>query len=317
MRIVILDGYTTNPGDLSWSPLEELGEVTIYDRTPPDKLVERIGDAEAVLTNKAVLTQSVLEACTSLRYVGIMATGINVIDLAAARSQSITVTNVPNYSSDSVSQFVFALLLNITNGVARHDEAVKAGEWAKSPDFTFQLTPQIELGSMTLGIFGLGAIGMRVAAIGRAFGMHVLAHSRRVQSGEHRGVEHVDFDTLLRESDVLTLHAPLTGETAGRFDKDAFRKMKAGSILINTARGGLVNEADLADALNSGHLYAAGIDVVSIEPISPDNPLLTAKNCLITPHLAFSAKASRQRLIRELADNLQRFMDGEPENVVS
>lgn len=317
MKIVILDGYTINSGDLSWAPLDMLGDVTVYERTAPEETVERIGNAAFVLTNKVAITKDVMDACEHLQYIGVMATGYNVVDLEAARAKGITVTNVPAYSSDSVSQLVFALLFHIANGVADYDRAVKAGDWVNSKDFTFLVTPQIELANLTLGIYGFGAIGARVAAIASALGMQVIAHRRSVQSGEDKGVVHVDFETLLKESDVITLHAPLTEENTGLFDKVVFDQMKPGAILINTARGGLVNEQDLADALNAGHLYAAGVDVVSVEPMTADNPLLTAKNIVITPHIAYATKASRKRLIDQLARNIENFRSGDPTNVVS
>jgi glycerate dehydrogenase len=317
MKIIVLDGYTINSGDLSWAPLETLGDVTVYERTAPEETAERIGDAAFVLTNKVQITKEIMDRCEHLRYIGVMATGFNVVDLDAARTRGITVTNVPAYSSDSVSQLVFALLLHIANGVADYDRAVKAGDWVTSKDFTFFVTPQIELANLTLGIYGYGAIGARVAVIASALGMKVIAHRRSVQSGEDKGVLHVDFDTLLKESDVLTLHAPLTAENTELFDKEVFAKMKPGAILINTARGGLVNENDLADALNTGHLYAAGVDVVSVEPMQADNPLLTAKNIVITPHIAYATKASRKRLIDTLVRNIENYLNDDPTNVVS
>lgn len=315
--IVVLDGYTTVLHDLDWSPLDLLGKVTVYDRTPPELTLERMRDAEIVLTNKTHISADVIAHCPRLVYVGVTATGYNVIDLDAARARGITVTNVPNYSSDAVSQFVFALLLHIVNAVDVHNRAVHEGVWSNSPDFTFQLTPQIELNNLTMGIFGTGAIGRRVAAIAQAFGMRVLAHTRRVTAGEHKGLPHVDFDTLIEKSDVLSLHAPLTDETEGVFDKAVFARMKPGAILINTARGPLINEQDLANALNSGHIYAAALDVVSVEPIQPDNPLLSARNCLITPHMAFATGASRRRLRDAVVRNVENFLDGDPTNVVS
>lgn len=317
MKIVILDGYTINAGDLSWAPLEMLGDIELYERTKPEQTVERIADAEFALTNKVAFTREVIEACPRLQYIGVMATGYDGIDLEAAREKGITVTNVPAYSSDSVSQLVFSLLLHIANGVCAYDRAVKAGDWVASKDFTFFATPQIELANLTLGIYGFGAIGARVAAIGQALGMRILAHRRSVQSGEDKGVKHVDFETLLKESDVLTLHAPLTAENQGLFDRDVFSQMKRGAILINTARGGLINEKDLAESLNSGHLYAAGVDVISAEPMKADNPLLSAKNIVITPHIAYASKQSRKRLIDQLARNIENFKAGDPTNVVS
>lgn len=320
MKIVVLDGYTENPGDLSWGRLEELGEFIVYDRsslTDEDEAIARIGEAEIVITNKTPITKRVLDSCPSIRYIGVLATGYNVVDYVYAAKKGIPVTNVPGYGTDTVAQFTFALLLEICHHVAHHSEAVHAGRWEQSPDFCFCDYPQIELAGKTMGIIGFGRIGQKVGTIAKAFGMKVLAHSpHEYASGKAIGT-YVNLDTLLAESDVISLHCPLFPETEGIINQATIAKMKDGVILLNNGRGPLVVEQDLADALNSGKIRAAAVDVVSAEPIKGDNPLLTAKNCFITPHIAWATKEARQRIMDCAVNNVKAFLSGAPENVVN
>ena len=320
MKIVVLDGYTENPGDLSWGRLEELGELIVYDRsslTDEDEAIARIGEAEIVITNKTPITKRVLDSCPSIRYIGVLATGYNVVDYAYAAKKGIPVTNVPGYGTDTVAQFTFALLLEICHHVAHHSEAVHAGRWEQSPDFCFCDYPQIELAGKTMGIIGFGRIGQKVGTIAKAFGMKVLAYSpHEYESGKAIGT-YVNLDTLLAESDVISLHCPLFPETEGIINQATIAKMKDGVILLNNGRGPLVVEQDLADALNSGKIQAAAVDVVSAEPIKGDNPLLTAKNCFITPHIAWATKEARQRIMDCAVNNVKAFLSGVPENVVN
>lgn len=320
MKIVVLDGYTENPGDLSWGRLEELGEFIVYDRsslTDEDEAIARIGEAEIVITNKTPITKKVLDSCPSIRYIGVLATGYNVVDYVYAAKKGIPVTNVPGYGTDTVAQFTFALLLEICHRVAHHSEAVHAGRWEQSPDFCFCDYPQIELAGKTIGIIGFGRIGQKVGTIAKAFGMKVLAHSpHEYASGKAIGT-YVNLDTLLAESDVISLHCPLFPETEGIINQATIAKMKDGVILLNNGRGPLVVEQDLADALNSGKIQAAAVDVVSAEPIKGDNPLLTAKNCFITPHIAWATKEARQRIMDCAVNNVKAFLSGAPENVVN
>lgn len=320
MKIVVLDGYTENPGDLSWGRLEELGEFIVYDRSSladEDEVIARIGEAEIVITNKTPITRRVLDSCPSIRYIGVLATGYNVVDYVYAAKKGIPATNVPGYGTDTVAQFTFALLLEICHRVAHHSEAVHAGRWEQSPDFCFCDYPQIELAGKTIGIIGFGRIGQKVGTIAKAFGMKVLAHSpHEYESGKAIGT-YVDLDTLLAESDVISLHCPLFPETEGIINQATIAKMKDGVILLNNGRGPLVVEQDLADALNSGKIQAAAVDVVSAEPIKGDNPLLTAKNCFITPHIAWATKEARQRIMDCAVNNVKAFLSGAPENVVN
>ncbi len=308
MKIVILDGHAANPGDLGWDSLAELGQLTIHPRTPAAETVERAHAAEIVLTNKVVLDRAVLAQLPKLRYVGVMATGYNVVDCAAAKEQGIVVTNVPAYGSRSVAQLTFALLLELAHHVGEHARGVRAGKWSRSPDFAYWETPLIELDGLTLGLVGHGSIGKTVAGIAQAFGMKVLVHSR---SGG------VDLATLFRKSDVVSLHCPLTEQTRHLVNAERLALMKPTAFLINTGRGPLVNEADLAAALNAGQIAGAAVDVLSTEPPSPDNPLLTAKNCLVTPHFGWATKAARERLLRVVVENVRAFLAGKPQNVVS
>ena len=319
-KIVILDGYTVNHGDLSWDGLKEFGELTVYDRTPkdPQTIISRIGDAEMVLENKINMTREIMDACPNLRYIGEIATGYNNIDIAAAKEKGIVVTNIPAYSTASVAQLAFALLLEICHHAAHHNDLVHQGKWTSCPDSMFydHTWPLIELDGKTLGIIGFGQIGQAVARIGRAFGMKVLAYSRSVREEAKALGTYVTLDELLAESDVISLHCPLFPETKGIISKDNISKMKDGVIILNNSRGPLINEQDLADALRSGKVYAAGMDVVSEEPMRADNPLLEAPNCFITPHMAWMPTEARARLINIAVENIRAFLAGAPINNV-
>jgi glycerate dehydrogenase len=311
-RIVVLDGFTLNPGDLSWAGLEELGKVELYEHTAPALVPERAKGAPLVLTNKTVLTGDTIRALPELRYIGVLATGYNVVDVAIATERGIAVTNVPGYAAPSVAQAVFALLLELVNRTGDHARAVAAGRWAVSRDFCFWDTPLVELSGLTLGIVGFGAIGRDVTNIARAFGMQVMVHSRRHVAGE----ENVSLDALFARSDVISLHCPLTPETMGLVNAGRLALMKPSAFLINTGRGPLIDEAALADALNGGCIAGAGLDVLSQEPPAHDNPLFTAKNCFITPHIAWATKASRERLLATSVANVRAFLAGSPRNLV-
>ncbi len=315
VMIVILDGFTTNPGDCSWDAVASQGKLAVFDRTDPAEVVARAAGAAIVLTNKTPLTAETLAALPDVRLISVLATGVNVVDLDAARARGITVCNVPCYSTPHVAQTVFALLLELTNRPAEHAAAVRAGDWSACPDFCFWRGELVELAGRTLGLVGYGAIAQAVAGIGRAFGMRVLA-SRRSAATAEEGVTFTDIDTLFRESDVLSLHCPLTPETAGLVNAARLATMKPTAYVINTARGGVIVEQDLAAALNEGRIAGAGLDVLSVEPPPADNPLLTAKNCLITPHIAWASRASRERLIAATAENIRSFLAGTPQNVV-
>lgn len=317
MKIVILDGYTTNSGDLSWDSIKQLGDLTVYDRTSNDQIINRCQDAEAVLTNKVILTAEIISALPKLKYIGVMATGYNVVDIDAARSRGIVVTNVPAYSTASVAQLVFAHLLNIASQVALHDSQVHEGKWVNSVDFCFYAAPLIELDGKQIGIVGLGQIGSAVARIAQAMGMKVAAYTSKSQEQLGDGITKMSLEQLFATSDVVTLHCPLTADTKYIVNAERLATMKANAIIINTGRGPLVNEQDLADALNNGTIAAAAVDVLSCEPPKADNPLLTAKNCHITPHIAWASQAARTRLIATLASNLQAFINGNPVNNVA
>ena len=318
MKIVVLDGYTLNPGDLSWGELEKLGELTVYDRTPEDKILERIGDAEIVYTNKTPLTREIFNKAPNIKWVGVLATGYNVVDVEAAKEKGIPVTNVPTYGTAAVAQMVFALLLEICHHVWEHNEAVKSGEWTRSKDFCFWKYPLIELAGKTMGIIGYGRIGQATGKIAQAMGMKVLAYDQYENKAlESETMKYVSLDELLRESDVISLHCPLFESTRGIINKESIARMKDGVIIINTSRGPLIVEEDLAEALNSGKVYAAAVDVVSTEPIREGNPLLKAKNIIITPHIAWAPKESRQRLMDIAVNNLKSYLDGNPVNVVN
>lgn len=320
MKITILEGYTTNPGDLSWEGLNKLGDLEVYDRTSltnEKEIIDRIGDAEIVLTNKTPITKTVLEACSSLKYIGVLATGYNVVDVKAAQEKDIVVTNVPNYSTQSVAQMTFALLLEICQQVGYHNQAVKEGKWEEHPDWTFYDYPLLELAGKTMGIIGFGSIGQATAKIAKAMGMEVLAYNRSQSEEGKKLATYVSLDEILEKSDVLSLHIPLVKDTEALINQETISKMKDDVILLNTSRGGLVDEEAVAEALNSGKIYAAGVDVVSTESIESTNPLLKAKNVFITPHIAWATKESRARLIDIAVDNVKQFLDGKSRNIVS
>ncbi len=315
MKIVVLDGHALNPGDLSWEGLNAFGETTVYENMPDEQIVSSIGDAEAVLINKAPITRETLAACPQIRYVGVLATGYNTIDLAAAKEHGVVVSNVPTYGTAAVAQYAIAMLLEICNRVGHHSAEVRSGRWSKE-DWCFWDYPLIELEGKTIGIIGYGRIGRRTGEIARALGMNLLAYDANA-AALASVKEAVDLPTLLAESDVVSLHCPLFPETVGMINKETIARMKTGAILLNNSRGPLVVDADLADALNSGKLFAAGLDVVSEEPINADNPLLTAKNCFITPHISWAPKETRQRLLDIAFENLQSWINGKPVNVVN
>jgi glycerate dehydrogenase len=318
MTIIVLDGYTLNPGDLSWDGLKKLGVLKVYDRTPADKIIERIGDAEIVYTNKTPLTKETFDKVPAVKFVGVLATGYNIVDTEAAKSKGIAVCNIPTYGTAAVAQFTFALLLEICHHVWAHSEEVKKGAWTSSPDFCFWNYPLIELADKTLGIIGFGRIGQAVAKIALAFGMKVLAYDANKNIDlENNSLKYVELEELLTKSDVISLHCPLLDSTQGIINKNSIAKMKDGVMIINTSRGPLVVEEDLADALNKGKVSYAAVDVVSTEPIKKDNPILKAKNCIITPHIAWAPKESRIRLMNIAIDNLKQFLAGKPVNVVN
>ena len=320
MKIVILDGYTENPGDLSWDELGKLGDLTVYDRTPVNdeaEIIRRIGDAEVVFTNKTPISKATIDACPNMKFISMLATGYNVVDYAYAHEKGIPVTNVPSYGTAAVGQFAIAMLLEICHHVAHHSETVHQGKWSKSIDWCYWDYPLIELANKTLGIIGFGRIGRQTGKIAKAMGMNVIAYDS-FENDEGRAIgQYVDLDTLLATSDVIALHCPLFPETQGIINKDTIAKMKDGVIILNNSRGPLVAEQDLADALNSGKVYAAGLDVVSTEPIDPSNPLLTAKNCIITPHISWAPKESRQRIMDCAVENVKAYIAGAPINVVN
>lgn len=318
MKIVVLDGHTENPGDLSWSGLEDLGDLKVYDRTPmdEDEIIRRIGDCEAVYTNKTPITENIIKSCPKMKFVGVLATGYNIIDVDAARRYGVTVCNIPTYGTDAVAQYTFALILEVCHHVGAHSDSVHSGKWARSVDFCYWDYPLIELKGKTLGIIGTGRIGMAVAKIAKAFGMNVIAYSR-TQRENSDGVKYVPLDTLFEKSHIISLHCPLTPETEGIISGENIEKMKDSVIIINTGRGQLIDENALASALKSGKVYAAAVDVVSKEPIEETNPLLLAPNCIITPHIAWASKESRQRLMDIAVDNLRQYIAGRPQNVVS
>ena len=320
MKIVVLDGYTENPGDLSWAGMEALGEVTVYDRTPLDdegEIIRRIGDAEVVLTNKTPISRAALDACPSVKFISVLATGYNVVDVAAAREKGIPVSNIPTYGTASVGQFAIALLLEICHHIGHHNEAVHAGRWEHCDDWCFWDYPLIELAGKTMGVIGFGRIGQQTGKIAKALEMNVIAFDSYPNDSGKAIAEYVTLDELLAKSDVIAVHCPLFPETQGIINKDNIAKMKDGVIILNNSRGPLVVEQDLADALNSGKVAAAGLDVVSTEPIKGDNPLLKAKNCIITPHISWAAKEPRSRIMDMSVDNIKAFLTGAPVNVVN
>ncbi|HOR80988.1 MAG TPA: D-2-hydroxyacid dehydrogenase [Sphaerochaeta sp.] len=313
-KIVVLDGYALNPGDLDWTPLQAYGELTVYDRTEPKDVVKRIGDAEIIFTNKTILTGETIIQAPKLKYIGVLATGYNVLDMGAAREKGIVVTNIPAYSTDAVAQFTFALLLEITNRVQRHSDAViRDNRWTTCKDFCFWDYPLIELANKKMGIIGYGAIGKAVGKVAKALNMEVLAYS---PSLDPKHPDRASMETIYKESDIISLHLPLTEQSRGMINRETIAKMKDGVIILNTGRGPLVNEQDLADALNSGKVYAAAVDVVSVEPIKADNPLLKAKNIIITPHIAWAPLQTRERLLGMAIRNVEHFLAGKPINRV-
>ncbi len=318
MKIVVLDGYTENPGDLSWSGLEALGDLSVYDRTPADMVIGRIADAQAVYTNKTPITAQTFEACPDIKFIGVLATGYNVVDVNAAKKKGIIVSNIPTYGTAAVAQFAIAMLLEICHHVAHHSEAVHNGRWTNNVDWCFWDYPLIELDKKVMGIIGYGRIGQATGKIAQALGMKVIAHDM-YQNPDWvcPTMKYADLEELLECADVIALHCPLFPETEGIINKDTIAKMKDGVIIINNSRGPLIVEKDLADALNSGKVYAAGLDVVSAEPIPANNPLLNAKNCFITPHISWAPKESRQRLMEIAVENLVQFQNGTPVNVVN
>lgn len=320
MKIVVLDGYTENPGDLSWGELEKLGQVTVYDRsslTDEAEAIERIGDAQIVYTNKTPVTKKVIDACPNIKMISVLATGYNVVDYEYAKEKGIPVTNVPAYGTASVSQFAIALLLEICHHIGHHNKTVHEGRWENCADWCYWDYPLIELAGKTMGIIGFGRIGQSTGRIAGAMGMKVIAFDNMPNDAGREIAEYVDLDTLLSTSDVIALHCPLFPSTQGIINKENIAKMKDGVILLNNSRGPLVVEQDLADALNSGKIAAAGLDVVSTEPIRGDNPLLKAKNCIITPHISWAPKESRQRIMDCAVENAKAFLAGAPVNVVN
>jgi glycerate dehydrogenase len=318
MKIVVLDGHTLNPGDLSWNDLKKFGEVVVHERTSANQLIERATGAEILFTNKTPIGAEALSHLPALKYIGVLATGYNVVDIEFAKSKGVVVSNVPGYGTASVVQMTFALLLELCLQVQRHSDAVKAGKWAKSADFCFWDYPLIELANKTIGIIGFGSIGQQVANVATAFGMNVIGHSRHFTDQSHRSnFRWADMPELLAESDVVTIHCPLSPQTKGLIDKKSLEKMKKTAFFLNTSRGPIVNDEELADALNNEVIAGAGIDVLSVEPPSKDNPLFTAKNCIITPHIAWATKEARARLLSIAVNNLNEFINGNPVHVVN
>lgn len=314
MKLVILDGYTLNPNDLSFDKLNELAEVTVYDRTSPEKIIERIGDAELILTNKTIITKEILEA-TNLKYIGLLSTGVDAVNTVVAQELGITVTNVPAYSTDAVAQFTFGLLLEICHHIGEHSKGVHNGDWVKSKDFCYWNYPLIELKGKTMGLIGYGAIGQAVSKIAIAFGMNVIFHNRSKKT-ESENCKQVSFEELLAKSDIISLHCPFNQDTNKIINKQTLSQMRDGVILLNTSRGPLLHEQDVADALNNSKISYLGVDVVSVEPMKDDNPLLNCKNCYITPHIAWAPHETRQRLLNVVEQNLKSYLNGTPQNVV-
>jgi glycerate dehydrogenase len=317
MKIVVLDGYTLNPGDLSWDSLSALGECDIHERTVPAQVVERTLSAEIAITNKVILDRAIQAQLPKLRYIGVTATGYNIVDVAAARERGIVVTNVPTYGTRSVAQMTFALILELALHVGHHAQTVRDGRWCKSENFCYWDHPLVELEGLTLGLIGFGRIGQATAQAGQGFGMRVIAHDAMVKNSPIPGVTLTDLDTVFRESDVVSLHCPLTADNKGLVNAQHLAMMKPTAFLINTARGPLVDDDALASSLNSGKIAGAGLDVLSVEPPRPDNPLLKARNCLVTPHISWATRAARQRLMDVTVDNVRAFLKGSPQNVVS
>lgn len=320
MKIVILDGYTENPGDLSWDGFEKLGELKVYDRTNVNnnsEIIKRIGDADIVYTNKTPLNKEVLESCKSIKFIGVLATGYNVVDIETAKRLKIPVSNIPTYGTTAVAQFTAALLLEICHHVGHHNNEVKSGRWSENKDWCFWDYPLIELSGKTAGIIGFGRIGETTGKVLKSFGMKIITATEDFRESQKEIAELVSLDELFSQSDVISLHCPLLPDTEGIINKNNISKMKDGVIILNASRGGLIIDNDLAEGLNNGKIYAAGLDVVSVEPIEKNNPLLKAKNCFITPHIAWASRESRARLMNIAVENLKSFIDGKPQNVVN
>jgi glycerate dehydrogenase len=316
----VLDGYALNPGDLDWQGFEAFGEVTVYDRTSftdKQEIIDRIGEAEAILTNKTPIDEEILSAVPKLKYIGVVATGYNVVDVAAARKRKIPVTNIPSYGTDAVAQFTFALLLEIANQVGVHNASVQQGEWQRSTDFTYQKTPLMELRGKTIGLIGYGEIAQATATIAHAFNMKVIYWNHRPKKAQEDWAKQVSIEEIYQQADIISLHVPQTSETEKMINQKTIARMKEGVILLNTARGGLLDEAAVADALNRGQIFAAGVDVVSKEPMTKDNPLMSAKNCIITPHIAWRPLETRERLMEIVVDNFAAYLAGKEKNVVN
>jgi len=316
MKIVVLDGFTLNPGDLNWDKFSQIGDLQVYDRTSPEEIRERTADANIVLTNKTVLTAEDIAAMDKVEYIGVLATGVNVVDLDYTKTHGITVTNVPGYSGSSSAQAVFALILELTNRVGHHSQTVTDGKWSESKDFCYWDYPLVELEGTTLGIVGYGGIGKAVARFALAFGMNILIYNRSVPPDLPDGITYSDLDNLIKSSDIISLHCPLTPQTKGMINKESLAQMKKTSYLINTSRGPLIVENDLADALNQGIIAGAAMDVLDVEPPDKSCPLLTADNCYITPHIAWATLASRERLMGIAVENIKKYLAGTPQNVV-
>ena len=317
MKIVVLDGFAMNPGDLSWKGLSDLVECQLYDRTKPEEVFDRISDAEIIITNKVVIDKPLINKLPTLKYIGVTATGYNVVDVQAAKEQNIVVTNIPAYSTDSVAQLVFSHILNVANRVELHANTVKAGDWTVNPDFAYWKSPQLELAGKTIGIVGFGRIGQKVAEIAKAFGMNVIFQNRSPKTNIPEGMKQKTLAEVFAESDFVSLNCPLSAENNAFVNRSLLETMKPTAVLINTGRGGLINEADLAEALNTGKIAGACLDVLSTEPPSAQNPLITAKNCFITPHIAWATFEARQRLMNITVDNIRNYLTGNPLNVVN
>lgn len=314
MRIVVLDGYTLNPGDLSWKGLEALGTCTVHDRTPADQIIERAAEADVLMTNKTPLNRDTIAKLPNLKFIGVLATGYNVVDIEAARERNIPVANIPTYGTRSVAQMTFALLLELTQNVAHHARTVREGRWSASEDFCYWDTPLVELADLTMGLIGLGRIGNATAEAARGFGMKVIAYDPYAKPGGD--IELMEMDKVLRRSDVISLHCPLTKENTGLINAQRLALMKPTAFIINTSRGPLIDEPALAEALNKGTIAGAALDVLTVEPPARDNPLFTAKNCIVTPHISWATRAARSRLMDIAVANVKAFLDGKPENVV-
>lgn len=317
MKIVVLDGHTLNPGDLTWAGLEALGDLTVYDRTSDDEILARAQGAAVLFVNKVHITRAIMDQLPELRFIGVLATGYDIVDVAAAREKNIPVANIPTYGTASVAQMTFAHLLNLTQHVAEHAQTVRDGDWTRSADWCYWNFPLVELEGLTMGILGFGRIGQNVGRVAQSFGMEVLAYDAFIKESPLARAEMVDMDTVFRQSDVISLHLPLTPETRGMVNAARLATMKSTAFIINTSRGPVINNADLAKALNEGVIAGAGLDVLDVEPPAADNPLLTAKNCYITPHISWATKSARARLMQIAIDNVQAFLDGKSANVVN